>query len=229
MVAGLGTGLPRACGRRGGARSALERLSGAALSDRKARRPDPDVPRGDHRRFLADPPDPGRSDRTAGRRAGLVRGASCPAAGAVRLRQAALAAIPLLSRRPRAGRPRPLDRHPAADPPGVPEPVPGDCRTVAVRAVHRDHHWPAGRHHRRGQPGLHLRPRAHGPVAHRLLDADLLVGAAADHLLLRQPRLDAGLWPHRHSLFLSAGDRLHADRQPAVRAGGRIHLGGRAT
>ena len=80
----------------GGAPDHSDRPADAALSDCKARRPDPDLPRGDHRRVLADPADPGRSDRAPGRRAGHQPGAPCAAAGAVRLRQAALAAVPVL-------------------------------------------------------------------------------------------------------------------------------------
>ena len=52
---------------------------------------------------------------------------------------------------------------------------------------------PAGRHHRRGQARLDVRPHADGHLAHRLLDADLLVGPAADHPVLRHPAMDAGL------------------------------------
>ena len=58
-----------------------------------------------------------------------------------------------------------------------------------------------------------------------LFDADLLVGPAADHLLFRHPGLDAGVGPHLADVFLSRCDRLHADRQPAVGAEGRVHLG----
>ena len=39
-----------------------------------------------------------------------------------------------LSRRARAGRSRQLDRHPPAGASGVPDPVPGDRRAVALRA-----------------------------------------------------------------------------------------------
>ena len=87
----------------------------------------------------------------------------------------------------------------------------------------------AGRRARGGQARQLGRPRRHGRRAGRLFDADLLVGAAAHHLLLRLAALDAGLGPHRPHLFLQAGDRLHADRQPAVRPEGRVPLGGAAT
>ena len=65
----------------------------------------------------------------------------------------------------------------------------------------RDRDRPAGGHRRRGQARLDLRPSADGRLADRLLDADLLVGAALDHLLLRQPALDAGLGPDRVLYF----------------------------
>ena len=75
--------------------------------------------------------------------------------------------------------------------------LPGDARTVALR--HHPRHPPrrAGGHLRGGQARLVARPGDDGHGAGRLFDADLLVGAAADHLLLRQARLDAGVGAHR--------------------------------
>ncbi len=66
--------------------------------------------------------------------------------------------------------------------------------------------------------GIDPRPGDHGRRARRLFDADLLVGPAAHHPLLRHARLDAGLRPHLASLLLPAGHRLHADRLAALRA-----------
>ncbi len=63
-----------------------------------------------------------------------------------------------------------------------------------------DRRRPAGRHHRGGQARHGLRPRPDGRCAHRLFDADLLVGPAADPAVLGHARLDAGLGPHRRSL-----------------------------
>ena len=65
-----------------------------------------------------------------------------------------------------------------------------------------------------------------GGGAGRLFDADLLVGAAAHHRLFRLAALDAGLGAHLAHLFLQAGHRLHADRQPALRTEGRLPVGG---
>ena len=84
---------------------------------------------------------------------------------------------------------------------------------------------PAGMH-RRGAAQLGVRPRRDGRVAHRLLDADLLVGAAADPALLGPARLDAGVRPHRRQVLHRAGHRLPHDRLAAVRREGRVRVGG---
>ena len=57
----------------------------------------------------------------------------------------------------------------------------------------------------------------HGHGADRLFHADLLVGPAADHPVLRHAALDAGLRPHLADVLLPVGHRLHADRLAAVR------------
>ena len=108
-------------------------------------------------------------------------------------------------------------------------PVPGDGRAVALRHAARRPDRPAGRRGRRRQARLGVRPRPHGHLAHRLLDADLLVGPAADHPVLGHPAVDAGLRAHLAAVLLPAGDRLHADRQPARRPGRRVRLGRSAT
>ena len=186
------------------------RLSHAALHPRPPRRPDPDLPRRHHRRVLADPADPGRSDRGPGRRARHRSRAPRHAQSAVRLRQAAVATVPQLSRRSGARRPRQLDHHAPAGAAGVLHPVSGHRRARGRRdpAGHADR--AAGRDRRRGQPRLGVRPRPDGRVAHRLLDADLLVGPAADHPVLGHPALDAGVRAHRRALLLRAGHRLPA-------------------
>ena len=70
-----------------------------------------------------------------------------------------------------------------------------------------------------------LRPRRDGRVAHRLFDADLLVGPAADPAVLGAARADAGVGPHRGAVLHRAGDRLSADRRAAGRREGRVPLG----
>ena len=95
--------------------------------------------------------------------------------------------------------------------------VPGDDRAVGLRdpvcAVPRV----AGRHHRRGPAQLHLRSWRDGDLAHRIFDADLLVGIAADPAVFGAARMDAGLGPHRRAIFHRTGDRLPADRHAAGR------------
>ena len=71
--------------------------------------------------------------------------------------------------------------------------LPGDGRAVAGGDAVRAACSAARRHPRRGQAQHRLGLLGDGRVAHRLLDADLLVGAAADPHLLGRPRLDAGL------------------------------------
>ena len=88
-------------------------------------------------------------------------------------------------------------RHQAAGPRRVPDAVSRDARTVALRhasspscSAFRPASSP------RSSAAVLVRPDDHGHGAHRLFDADLLVGPAAHHLLFRHPRLDAGLGPH---------------------------------
>ena len=89
-----------------------------------------------------------------------------------------------------------------------------ELATVAMLLAVIDRH--SGRHLRGRQARLLVRPADHGRGPDRLFHADLLVGPAAHHLLLRHAGLDAGFRPHRPAIFLPAGHRLHADRQPAV-------------
>ncbi len=51
-----------------------------------------------------------------------------------------------------------------------------------------------------------------GAIAHRLFHADLLVGPAADPVVLGAVRHNAGLRPHRGAAFHPAGHRLPSDR-----------------
>ena len=185
---------PRRAETRGPSRNTgalTRRGAGSLISDHapvhrcQARGPDPDLPRGDHRRLRADPADPGRSDRAPCRRAWHHTRAPCRAHGPARARQAALATIRGLPRRSRAGRPRPLDQLARASAVRVPDPVPGDRRALGLRAHARRADRPAGRDHRWRPPRLGLRPDADGRLADRLLDADLLVGPARDHPVLQ--------------------------------------------
>ena len=75
--------------------------------------------------------------------------------------------------------------------------VPGHDRARGLRDPVRAHPRHSRRHDRRGAPQLGVRPRRDGRVAHRLFDADLLVGAAADPAVLGAARLDAGVGAHR--------------------------------
>ena len=84
---------------------------------------------------------------------------------------------------------------------------PATIELARVRDPVRAHHRHSGRHDRRGAAQLDVRPRRDGRVAHRLLDADLLVGTAADPALLGAARLDAGVRPHRRQVLHRAGDR----------------------
>ena len=100
-------------------------------------------------------------------------------------------------------------------------PVPGHAGALARRHPDR---------HRVGLPagiiaavrrGIGPRSRRDGGGAHRLLDADLLVGPAADHPVFRHPR-----WTPVSGrialLLLRAGHRLHADRLLLVGPAGRL-------
>ena len=71
---------------------------------------------------------------------------------------------------------------------------------------------PAARRAGRGAARFGDRLRPDRPLRHRRLDADLLVGADGGADLLRRPRLDPGLRPHRRPLLRRALDRLPADR-----------------
>ena len=104
--------------------------------------------------------------------------------------------------------------------------VPGHHRARAVRDRVRARHRHSRRDAGRGASQLGVRPRRHGRVAHRLFDADLLVGAAADPAVLGAARLDAGVRPHRGQVLHRAGHRLPDDRRAALRREGRVPVGG---
>ena len=71
---------------------------------------------------------------------------------------------------------------------------------------------------RRGSAQLDFRPRRDGRVADRLLDADLLVGPAADPAVFGAARAHAGVRPDRRQVLHRAGDRFPADRFAARQA-----------
>ena len=103
---------------------------------------------------------------------------------------------------------------------------PATIELAALRDHVRARRRHSGGHDRRGAPQLGVRPRRDGRLAHRLLDADLLVGAAADPALLGAARLDARVRPHRRQVLHRAGDRLPDDRRAALRREGRVQVGG---
>ena len=148
------------------------------------------------------------------------------AAARIRLRPAGHRAIRLLSAAPAARRPRPLDRHAEAGDRGIRQRCfrrRSSCRVCAMLFALCI--GLPGRHHRRGAAQFDLRPRRDGALAHRLFDADLLVGSAADPAVFGAARLDAGVRPHRRPLLRRADDRLSADRHAARRRQGRVPLG----
>ncbi len=110
--------------------------------------------------------------------------------GPARLRPTHLGAVFRLPREPVSGRLRPVADHQETRPDRVPDAVPGDgrARTGGGHARHADRHS-AGRL-RRHQARQLVRPDLDGHGAGGLFDADLLVGAAAHHLLLGHPEMD---------------------------------------
>jgi hypothetical protein len=96
-----------------------------------------------------------------------------------------------------------LHRHQEAGGDRVLHAVSRDRGTVALRHHSRGRDRDPGGDLRRGQARLLLRPDDHGHRAGRLLDADLLVGAAADHPVFRHAAMDAGLGPHLLDVLLS--------------------------
>ena len=108
----------------------------------------------------------------------------------------------------------------------VPGAVPGDHRARRLRDPVRARHRHSRRHDRRGAAQLGVRPRRDGRLAHRLLDADLLVGAAADPALLGAARLDAGVRAaSRCKYYIEPVTGLPHDRLAAVRREGRVQVG----
>ena len=113
-------------------------------------------------------------------------------------------------------------RHLLVDPPEgadrIPHAVPGDRRTVGLRHDLRHRDRRAGRHHR-GDPARQL--VRSGVMGMSLAGYSMPIfwwGLLLIILFSVEARTDAGLGPHRpHRLLLQAGDRLHADRQPAFR------------
>ena len=182
----------------------------------------PDLHRDDAAGVLPDPAGAGRPDRDPGRRARHRRGAPRAAAQGVRARQAGARAVRHLHRPGAARRPGQVHHHAGAGDARVPGAVPGHRRTGGLRHPVRAAAGHSGRHHRGGQAQLGVRPRRDGDVAHRLLDADLLVGPAADPAVLGAAGLDAGVGPHRRAVLHRADHRLPADRLAAVGRQGRL-------
>ena len=183
-------------------------LANAALSSHPPESGHSDVHRDDAAGVLPDPAGAGRPDRDHGRRARHRRRAPRGAAQGIRPRPAGAGAVRHLHRPRAARRPRQVDDHAGAGAARIRGAVSGDHRTGAVRDRVRAAARHSGRHHRRGPPQFDVRPRRDGRVAHRLFDADLLVGTAADPALLGAARLDAGVRPHRRQVLHRAGDRL---------------------
>ncbi len=106
---------------------------------------------------------------------------------AVRLRPPGLRAVLGVSDRRAAGRSGQFLRHQETGLGRVLRAVPGDAGAVDLRDDLRGGAGPARWRDRRRQPRQVLRPGADVHRAGRLFDADLLVGAAADHRVLGQP------------------------------------------
>ena len=177
----------------------------------------PDVHRDDPARVLPDPDRARRSDRDHGRRARHRSGAACRAAEGIRPGSAGARPVRHLHRPGPLRRPRQIDDHAGAGAERVLRAVSGDHRARHLRDPVRAHHRHTGRDAGRGAPQFGVRPRRDGRFAHRLFDAHLLVGAAADPAVFGAARLDAGVRPHLRQVFHRAGDRVPDDRRAALR------------
>src|SRR6185437_13880005 len=187
-----------------------------------------DVLRRDLAGVRADPSDPRRSSREPLRRARHGPGAAHPAVARVRARSSAAGAVRRLYRPGAAWRPRHLADHARAGAARIPDLVSGDGGARLFRDAVRRRRGPAGRHHRGAEAQHRRRLRGDGRLAHRLLDADILVGAAADPVLFGAARMDAGVGTHRRPVRRPGVDRLHADRYAAGGRCRRLPLGGLA-
>ena len=185
----------------------------------------PDLHRHDAARVLPHPDRAGRSDRNHGGRARHRRRAPRGAAQGIRARPAGARPVRHLHRPRASRRPRQVDDHAGAGAARVRHAVPRDHRARHLRDPVRAHHRHSRGNDRRGAAQLGVRPWRDGRVAHRLFDADLLVGAPADPALLGAAGLDAGVRPHRGPVRRPAGDRLPADRLAPVRRQGRLQVG----
>ena len=111
-----------------------------------------------------------------------------------------------------SGQSRQVDDHAGAGAEGILHAVPGHDRARQlcdpVRAAYRHSGGDAGR----GAAQFDFRPRRDGRIAGRLLDADFLVGPAADSAVLGAARADAGVRAARRQVFHRAGDRFPVDR-----------------
>ena len=165
---------------------------------------------------------PGDPIETLAGERGIDAGAPRPAAQGVRPGQAGAGAVRHLHRPRAARRPGQVHHHAGAGDARVPRAVSGHGRTGGLRHPVRAAAGHSGRHHRRRQAQLGVRPRRDGDVAHRLFDADLLVGPAADPAVLGAAGLDAGVGPHRGAVLHRADHRLPADRLAADRRQGRV-------
>ncbi len=103
---------------------------------------------------------------------------------------------------------------------------PGDAGTVALRHHPRDRHRHPGRRHRGGQ--ARLLASTSRSWASALVGYSMPIfwwGLLLIIFFSGMLQLDAGLGAHLADLFLPAGHRLHADRQPAVGPEGRLRVG----
>ena len=198
------------------------RSQDAALSAEPCQPRHPDLSRHDPAGILPHPDRAGRSDRNHGRRARHRRHETRGAAQGIWPRPAGDRPVRHLHRPRAARRPWQIDDHAGARAARVRHAVPGDDRARRLRDRVRARHRHSRRNDRRGAPQLRVRPWRDGRVAHRLFDADLLVGAPADPAVLGAAGLDAGVGPHRRQVRHRAGDGLPHDRRSAWPATRRL-------
>ena len=184
----------------------------------------PHVRRGDAAHLRADPAGAGRPHRASGRRTRDRSRPSRHAARRVGAGSAVAQPVRHLHHRRAFGRSRQVDRHQDAGDRRVLRPVSGHRRALDLRHSVGDDAGHSDRHSRRGPARIVFGLRHHGGLAHRLFDADLLVGAASDPVFFGAPGMDAGFRTAVGDVLRRAGDRLHADRHPALRREGCVRI-----
>ena len=172
---------------------------------------------------------PGDPIETLAGERGIDAARHAAAAQGIRARPAGARAVRHLHRPRAARRPRQIDHHAGAGAARVPRAVSGHGRAGDLRHPVRAAAGHSGRHHCGRQAQLGVRSRRDGDVAHRLLDADLLVGPAADPAVLGAAGPDAGVGPHRRAVLHRADHRLPADRLAADGRQGRVLVGACST